>query len=425
MMDGGTLPERRWCTWSRRHCFLFLLLATILFFCNTNPNPMNPDWSHKWWKMYSGTKWWLSFKRPTQNKIPPTTSNVSVTAAVSTFQTGSSQFKIKRGPPTYSQTKMGSMATMTSLITAATPLGSEDVSLETLQTTESKPSTMRPYVSPGLYFVEYPYEYHFIIDEPEKCKQKKPFLVLVVPVAPHNKKSRDIIRSTWGGESLVLGKTVTLFFLLGLHSGRGAEEIQQQLLQESKVHQDLIQGDFMDCYKNLTIKTMMMMEWLDSRCRTASFAMKIDSDMFLNVHNLINMLLGVPKTNYMTGLVAHQGAVLRDKQSKWYLPENVFPEAQYPPYALGLGYVVSLDLPKKLVEASRHIKAVYIEDVYLGLCMRHMGIMLTDPPDWNYFHIFPVQYNRCRFSRIIATTTHATTDHMWVWKDFKRPGPYC
>ncbi|GLD71416.1 beta-1,3-galactosyltransferase 2-like protein [Lates japonicus] len=242
-----------------------------------------------------------------------------------------------------------------------------------------------PYVSPGPYLVEYPYEYKFIINEPQKCEEEKPYLVLIVPVAPANRAHRDVIRNTWGGESLVLGKVVKLFFLLGLQTGEGTEQLREQLLQESTEHRDLIQSDFLDCYKNLTIKTMMMLEWLDAYCSGASYAMKIDSDMFLNVPNLINMLSNAPKKNYMSGLVVRQAAVLRDQTSKWCLPVELYPHPRYPRYALGLGYVLSLDLPKKLVGASRHIKAVYIEDVYLGLCMKYLGISPTDPPRQGLF----------------------------------------
>ncbi|KAF7649046.1 hypothetical protein LDENG_00148120, partial [Lucifuga dentata] len=113
---------------------------------------------------------------------------------------------------------------------------------------------------------------------------------------------------------------------------------------------------------NLTIKTMLMFEWLNSHCPNTSYAMKIDSDMFLNVHNLMDLVLKAPDHLYMTGLVARGAAVLRDPNSKWFLPVEVFPESQYPPYALGLGYVFSLDLAQKILDASKHVKAVYIED---------------------------------------------------------------
>lgn len=271
----------------------------------------------------------------------------------------------------------------------------------------------------GPYYVEYPHKYHFIINEEEKCQQQKPFLVLIVPVAPHNLVDRDTIRRTWGKESLILGKAVSLFFLLGLAAdGQGDGQLQQQLRLESREHGDLLQSDFLDCYRNLTIKTMVMMEWLDNHCSTASYAMKIDSDMFLNVPGLVSMLLDAPRHQYMTGLVETDAEVQRDPISKWYMPQEVLPQPVYPRYALGLGYVVSMDLPRKLVEASRHVRPLYIEDVHLGFCMKYLGIDLSDPPKGNYFHVVPVPYNRCEYSKLIATTTDPNSNLIQIWEDF-------
>lgn len=358
--------------------------AAILFYNNTNIKQIATDWNSKWWD---------SFRNQGQN-APAFRHYVKITTTEATKANVS----------------------LNANVSAVTQQRTENTSLL---------PTPIPYVSPGPYAVEYPYEYHLIINEPQKCEQEKPFVVLMVPVAPNNRGHRDIVRKTWGGESPIRGKVVKLFFMLGWHIGEGAKELQEQLLQESKEHHDLIQSSFLDCYKNLTIKTMVMLEWLDSYCSSASYAMKIDSDMFLNVPNLIGLLLNAPKTNYMTGLVAYEAQVLRDPKSKWYLPVELYSPSLYPRYALGLGYVLSLDLPKKLVEASRHIKALYIEDVYLGLCMQYLGIPPTDPPAWNYFHVFPLAYSRCGYSNIIATTTYKEMDRISIWKDFKKPGKYC
>lgn len=275
------------------------------------------------------------------------------------------------------------------------------------------------------YLVAYPCKYHYILNESERCQNVKPFLVLMVPVAPNNRAARDAIRTTWGSEKMVMDKNVSLFFLLGQPGHEGREELQQKILQESEEHHDIIQSDFLDSYKNLTIKTMVLMEWLTAYCQNAAYAMKIDADMFLNVNALVNMLLQAPRENYMTGLVARGAIVLRDPRSKWYLPKDAFPEDFYPPYALGLGYVFSLDLPNKLIEGSKHVKAVYIEDVYLGMCMRYVGIPYTIQADQSLFNVFPVPYNRCRYSKLIATTTHSLQDQVNAWKDLKRPEPPC
>lgn len=296
--------------------------------------------------------------------------------------------------------------------------------MATTKTQAPPPPTPHPpppeYKSPGPYLVEYPYKYNFIINEAKRCEEVKPFLVLVVPVAPQNKADRKIIRETWGAQTVVSGQKVALFFLLGI--GKADEK---ELSEESKQHADLIQGDFVDCYKNLTIKTMVMLEWLDAHCRDATYAMKIDSDMFLNLPKLVEMLKGTPKTNYLTGLVERAAFVHRHASSKWFVPFEVFRGITYPPYALGLGYVLSVDLAKRLVEASREVKALYIEDVYVGMCMQHLGLQPKDPPVPGAFHVFPLAYNRCRYSKIIATTLHEYTDRLQLWRDFAKPGPYC
>lgn len=381
------LNSSRWCVILPRHCLYFLLIFTIvLFFFYTNLKETAPDGNPKLLKPHPLTKLFFPHRSP------------SVASE-----------------------------NMSSSIAANTTCKVFPVSQPTKETllVQTTPPKLAPYVSPGPYVVEYPHEYHFVINEPQKCERSKPFVVILVHVAPYNRPHRDIIRGTWGNESLVLGKVVKLFFMLGLPTGEGAKQLQQQVLQESKEHQDLIQGDFVDCYKNLTIKTMVLLEWLNLYCSSAYYAMKIDSDTFLNVPNLINMLLKAPTTNYLTGQVAYEAGVMRDRQSKWYLPMNMYPQSSYPPYVLGVGYILSLDLPKKLTEASRYVKALYIEDVYLGLCMQHLGIHPTNPPEEGRFSVFPLNYNRCTYSKIIVTTISPHVNRMQLWLDFKSPRPYC
>ncbi|XP_040904427.1 beta-1,3-galactosyltransferase 2-like [Toxotes jaculatrix] len=281
--------------------------------------------------------------------------------------------------------------------------------------------------SASQYFVAYPHPYRFIIDQPDRCWQESPFLVLMIPVAPHNIKARDVIRNTWGKEAAVLGRVVSHYFLLGLsQEGNGTELFEEHVLEESQRHQDIIQSTFVDSYSNLTIKTMVMFEWLSSHCPNSVYAMKVDSDMFLNVHKLVDMLLKAPRHLYMTGLVARGAAVLRDSTSKWFLPDSVFPESRYPPYALGMGYVFSLDLSKKILGASVHVKAVYIEDVYVGLCMRHLGIALTDPPHDGLFRIqMPYWHSNCFWSSVITTLLADSNQLSDVWEVYQATESGC
>ncbi|KAF4097803.1 beta-1,3-galactosyltransferase 1-like [Onychostoma macrolepis] len=268
------------------------------------------------------------------------------------------------------------------------------------------------------HHVAHPSNYHFILDEPDKCKQD-PFLVLMVPVAPHQQEARNAIRSTWGNESSVQGKAVLTLFLVGL---TGGAEAQQQLEEESRQHRDLLQSNFVDSYFNLTIKTMVIMDWLATRCPQATFSMKVDSDMYINLENLMSLLLSpnTPRQNYITGYLMWDRPVIRDKNSKWYVAEELYPESKYPTYLLGMGYVFSNDLSEKIVEASKEVKSFNIEDAYVGACLKQLGVAPSSPPDPSQFRAYLGQYNREDFLRVITTILGSPQQLIDIWKDVKK-----
>lgn len=294
-----------------------------------------------------------------------------------------------------------------------------------VETNEILQTTERLTVTPTgtQYHQAYPRNYRFTIDNLEVCKTKTPFLVLMVPVAPNNVAARTAIRQTWGNNSLVQGEVVLTLFMLGFSKQANVEQLQQENLQ----HHDLIQSDFMDNYANLTIKTMVIMDWLATRCPTAAYAMKIDSDMFLNIDNLVIMLQkpGIPRLNYLTGMLMWNRPVIRSKNSKWYVPVEMYPAPEYPTYTLGMGYIFSNDLPIKFVEVSKFIKPFNIEDAYIGMCMKLLGLRPTSPPNPSQFRAYNTRYNRCEYSRVITYILGSSRELVEYWTDLKKPGPPC
>lgn len=299
----------------------------------------------------------------------------------------------------------------------------------TLNESSTAPPAEPPTAPPNgtQYHLAYPRNYRFIIDNTDACKSKTPFLVLVVPVAPQNLEAREAIRQTWGNQSVVQGEEVRTLFMLGITEGERAEQVQEEMKQENLKHGDLIQSNFLDSYLNLTIKTMVIMDWLATHCSTAAYSMKIDSDMFLNIDNLVIMLKkpDTPKEYYLTGMLMWDRPVVRSKDSKWYVPEELFPDSTYPPYTLGMGYIFSNDLSGKFVEISKTIKPFNIEDAYVGMCMKQLGLALTSPPDPSQFKAYSSGYDRCEYSRIITYILSTSEQLIQYWTDLKRPEPPC
>lgn len=281
---------------------------------------------------------------------------------------------------------------------------------------------------PGAYDIAYPRNYTFVMDDTPVCKSTTPFLLLVVPVAPGGRAARDTIRRTWGSQKQVLGQPVETLFMLGLSGGADAAPPQEELWRESRLHRDLIQSDFLDSYHNLTIKTMMILEWVASNCLHTTYVMKVDSDVFLQVENLMRLLLdpGTATENYMTGLVSWHNSVLRNPFSKYYMPRDVVPEPIYPPYPLGMSYVMSMDLPAKILQVSTHIKPVFIEDVYLGMCLKRLGVLPTDPPENTLFLVDPWHpLSSCSLSKLIATTTKSPEQILAYWRSSRGARAKC
>lgn len=292
----------------------------------------------------------------------------------------------------------------------------------------ARASTGPQWSDPGPYHVAYPGNYKFIIDDTPTCRNITPFLVLMVPVAPRDKAARDSIRKTWGSEKRVLSKLIETLFILGLPTGTDAAHQQEKLKQENQQHHDLIQSNFQDSYHNLTIKSMIMLEWLAANCVKTSYVMKIDSDIFLHVKNLVKLLLdpSIAKKNYITGLVWWHSQVSRNPFNKFYMPSYVIAEPEYPPYPLGMSYLMSSDLPGKIVEVAPHIQPLFIEDVYLGMCLKHIHISPTDPPEETMFIVNPWHpLSGCSLSKVIAVTTKSITQMITYWQRCRQSDAKC
>ncbi|XP_072239904.1 beta-1,3-galactosyltransferase 5-like [Leuresthes tenuis] len=288
-------------------------------------------------------------------------------------------------------------------------------------------SAVPQWEDPGPYHVAYPRNYKFIMDETPTCKTTTPFLIVIVPVAPSEEATRNAIRNTWGKEKVVLDQLVETLFIIGLPGGHNAEQQQEKLEQENEQHHDLIQSNFQDSYHNLTIKTMVMLEWLVQHCAKASFVIKVDSDVLFNVQNLVKLLLdpNTAKQNYMTGLVWWHSPVIRNPFNKFYMPRHVIPESEYPPYPLGMAYAMSLDLPRKILDVSPQIKPIFIEDAYLGMCLKRLGISPTQAPEETMFLVKPQHpLSDCNLSKVIAAMTTEISHMQLYWLRIRR-GAHC
>ncbi|NWQ72670.1 B3GT2 galactosyltransferase, partial [Neopipo cinnamomea] len=94
------------------------------------------------------------------------------------------------------------------------------------------------------------------------------------------------------------------------------------LREEDELHGDLLQQDFLDTYNNLTLKTLMGLEWVSRYCPDAAYVMKADHDVFLNPEFLVRRLLLPPRRGLATGHVYRGTGPLRGRAYKWFVPRE-------------------------------------------------------------------------------------------------------
>lgn len=286
--------------------------------------------------------------------------------------------------------------------------------------TAKPPPTRHPLQPP------YPYPYRFLLNEPHKCRERAPFLVLLVATEPADTAGRSAIRQTWGNESSVPGVSVLRLFLTGVHPVFGGP-LRRVLEEESALHRDILQQDFLDTYHNLTLKTLMGMEWVSRHCPDAAYVVKADRDVFLNLPYLVRRLLQPqlpPKRDFMTGYIYRDTGPLRSKAYKWYVPRQVYPNDTYPPYCGGPAYVLSGDLAVKVYAVAQTLPLLNMEDSFVGVCLHALGLSVTSSP-WGAFNMHRLPYDKCRFSKLVMVHHYQPEEVLTLWPHFQGANVTC
>jgi hypothetical protein len=199
---------------------------------------------------------------------------------------------------------------------------------------------------------------------------------MVLANAPDVEK-RTTIRNTWGGASVNnnawpmrnISRKIRVYFL---HAKTDNKYWENQLRKESNKHGDIIQEDFTESYRNLTLKSIMALKWTSIFCPGASYLMKVDDDVFVNTPYILDFLIAKNPSRHVIGLISPKSLVRR--KGKWQTTLEEFPFHYFPPYAPGAGYLMSVPVAKELYELSQYVKTIWLEDVYItGILPKILG----------------------------------------------------
>lgn len=270
--------------------------------------------------------------------------------------------------------------------------------------------------------------YPITVDQPDICKEP-PFLLLAVKsLAPHFDR-RQAIRQSWGQAGVIANQTVVTIFLLGnATAGDHFPDLSEMLHYESVRHNDIIQWDYRDSFFNLTVKEVLFLDWIQTRCPGARFIFKGDDDVFVNTYRILDFLKGLsePKAkDLFVGDVITNAGPHRDKKVKYFIPESMY-IGTYPPYAGGGGYLYSGDIAARLHNASQHVALYPIDDVYTGMCLRKLGLAPEKHKGFRTFNIEEkYRSNPCAYKSLMLVHPRTPQEMIQIWTWLSSPTLNC
>ena len=203
------------------------------------------------------------------------------------------------------------------------------------------------------------------------------FLLMVVKSSCKLKARRDAIRETWGNETWVKENTavnVRLLFLLGACTSKQQEE---KVKDEDQQHRDILQWNFFDSFRNLTLKDCLFLQWITRNCQNVPYIFKGDDDVFVNTKNIVQHLINLPKDkrrDLFLGSVLLGSVRILDPTWKYYVSYNLYPEKIYPPYVSGGGFIMSSNMAIRLFNATLSSRIIPIDDAFLGIMLKKIKV---------------------------------------------------
>ncbi|XP_043939459.1 beta-1,3-galactosyltransferase 4 [Protopterus annectens] len=252
---------------------------------------------------------------------------------------------------------------------------------------------------------------HYRISNHSACESTDPFIVNFVISTPTSKHTREVIRRTWASVKRVGKYPVLTLFALGVPSN---PDVLKALEKESKQYKDILLGNFVDTYYNLTLKTLMIMQWYITFCPHASFLLKVDEDVFVNTIAMVGYLASLGKNeNLYMGRIHWHAKPFRDPKSKYFVSEADYPNDAYPTYCSGTAYLLSKDMARKIYVTALETPLFVFEDVYVGICAKKLGIHPKNSARMSGASRF--YFDRCCYKTIFTSHQMSPEDLGRLW----------
>ncbi|KAG4078575.1 hypothetical protein HA402_002689 [Bradysia odoriphaga] len=232
---------------------------------------------------------------------------------------------------------------------------------------------------------------------------------------------RKLIRETYGSVKILNDvRILAVVFMLGGVDAPGVPETDITALETERAQfGDLIIGDFVDTYRNLSRKSIMTYDWLVSYCHEADIVVKTDDDVMVNIFKLTEELgLWPQKIPLNIWCAVHFNEMLnRTETSPYYVSPEEYPNDIAPAHCAGVGYVTPMTVVRKIAdEISRSYRGAVCqqEDIFMtGIVTERIRFGKKEPIElidrmvqWVIDHMFTPNLNYQRSIRPEMPSSH-------------------
>ena len=212
---------------------------------------------------------------------------------------------------------------------------------------------------------------------PDICLSSKHLQwIFYIHTAPLNKEKRETIRNTWGNRYLFNNRRTAILFLVGIPRQENERKI---IDEEYNRYGDIIQGNFIEDYRNLTLKGILGLQFISSYCSHVPYAIKSDDDVFANVFKIMQLTQEQgPHSRFLMCYRWHGMPIHRPGGNKvyktWWLAYDILPgKKEFEPYCAGLGWILSTNIVKEMLTIAYNTPFLWIDDVYIsGMVMNQV-----------------------------------------------------
>ncbi|GMF48769.1 unnamed protein product [Phytophthora fragariaefolia] len=186
---------------------------------------------------------------------------------------------------------------------------------------------------------------------------------------------RQAIRQTWANKDN-LPTTVRVLFAACRVPTDASEEIRDAIAYEQRVYDGDLLTDVLECedsYATLPNKVKEFLHFVgtDHVLRRSGYVMIADDDVYVRARDLVQQITALgPLHDLYAGHVKEGNSFVpeRDPQRRYYLPESVYPLDEFPPFAWGPHYLMSMDVVEFIADNRQELQGLGpLDDVTVAL----------------------------------------------------------